>query len=154
MHARGESADQGEVAVNALLLTRELIAWRGLCRQERSQWSQWKDQPQGELVVEEGGHRRFSVLLTSSSSFGSPNSPEGSSLSWASGASDKSRALGASSFRRCEHRELLLSFFMRFGSFVVAAGGSRMRINIGSRALILQHVTIYIPNYWIGFEFS
>jgi len=57
----GEKADQREVTVDALLLTRELIAGGGLCRQRGR--SQWEDQLQGEVVVEGGvRHRRISAL--------------------------------------------------------------------------------------------
>ena len=50
-----------EVVVDALLLTRELIAGGGLCRQRGR--SQWEDQLQGEVVVEGGvRHRRISAL--------------------------------------------------------------------------------------------
>ena len=41
---------QVEIAINALLLTRELIAEGGLCRHRGR--SRWKDQPQGEVVIE------------------------------------------------------------------------------------------------------
>jgi len=67
VHARRERADQGvspstqeEVAVNELLLTRELIAGGGLCRQRRSQW---EDHPQGEVAIERRvRHRRINAL--------------------------------------------------------------------------------------------
>jgi len=47
--ARGRSpSTQEEVAVDALLLTRELIAGGGLCRQRGK--SRWEDQPQGKVI--------------------------------------------------------------------------------------------------------
>ena len=69
VHARGEreqtkrrsSSTHEEIVVDALLLTRELIARGGLCRQRGR--SQWEDQPQGKVTVErEVRHRRISAL--------------------------------------------------------------------------------------------
>jgi len=47
---------QVEVAIDTLLLNRELISGGGLCRHRER--SQWEDQPQGEVVVKGRGHQR------------------------------------------------------------------------------------------------
>ena len=70
-----------EVAIDALLLTKELIAGGDICRHRGRSW--WEDQPQEEVVVEGGGcHKRIKDA-------------------------DKIRTSGASSSCRREHRELL-----------------------------------------------
>ena len=57
----GERADQREIVIDVLLVTRELIAEGGICRHRER--SQWEDQPQGEVVIEGGGrHKRINAL--------------------------------------------------------------------------------------------
>ena len=153
---RGRSpSTQVEVAIDALLLTRELIA--------------------GELFVNTKGGCGGRINRKGRSSSKWEVATGGSTLCEFLRRRQALRALiSQEDRRRCEFRKLQIklglrelhrlvavsiesffgSFFMRFGSFVVAAGGSRMRINLGLASLILQHATIYIPNYWIMFEFS
>ena len=156
MHVRWRELTRGrsqsmrvEVAIDALLLNRELIAGRGLCWHKGR--SRWKDQPQGEVVVEGGGrHKRINTMWTSSSSssFESPKSPGGSSLLWASGASDKISALETLSSRRREHRELLYEIRELCRRCWRIENADKFK----AHKLILQHASIYMPNYWIGFN--
>ena len=110
------SSTQEEVTIDALLLTRELIAREGLCRQRGR--SRWEDQLQEKVAVEGGVcHRRISTLSIH--------------CHRASGA-----LIPQEDHHRCELREIQIklgpwelrrlvtmsieSFFLRFESFVVA----------------------------------
>ena len=135
MHARWRELIRGrspstqvEVAINALLLTRELIARGDLCRHKET--SLWEDQLQREIVIEGGVTTGGSTLCE---------------------LFRRHRASGAlipqEDRHRCELRELQIklglhelprlvavsieSFFVRFESFVVAA----VRINLGLASL-------------------
>ena len=161
MHARGREltkerspSTHEEVIVDALLLTRELIAGGGLCRQRGR--SQWEDQSQGKVAVERGiCHIRINTLSTSSSSsFGRPIPQEDHRRRELREIQIKLEFWELCRLVAMSTESFFVSFFLRFGSFVVATVGSRMRINLGLASPNFQHTTIYILNYWIGFEFS